>query len=74
VVDRATFPVRFFTLKPSLEICLQDRGQRPLSNWERQRISYHYAGGINLEIGVVIDNSCMTIADCAAEILELAND
>src|ERR1700724_3065460 len=42
VVDRATFPLRFFTLKPSLEICLRDRGQRPLSDWERQRISYHY--------------------------------
>jgi chloramphenicol 3-O-phosphotransferase len=67
-----TLPFRFFTLKPSLDICLRDRGQRLLSDWERQRISFHYNGGIRLDIGVVIDNSCMTVAECASEVLTLS--
>ena len=73
VVDRAKFPLSVFTLRPPLEVCLRDRGQRSLSDWERQRISYHYNGGINLDIGYVIDNSCMTSVECAAKILELTN-
>ena len=69
VSERASFPIRIFTLKPPLEICLKDRGQRPLSDWERQRIRYHYGGDLDLEIGVVIDNSTMSSADCAATIV-----
>jgi hypothetical protein len=74
VVNRAAFPIRFFTLKPSLKICLRDRGKRPLSDWEQQRIRYHYDGGLDLEIGVAIDNSNITIADCACAILRMIED
>jgi hypothetical protein len=69
-----TLSFRFFTLKPTLDICARDRGQRPLSDWERQRISFHYNGGIRLDIGVVIDNSCMTAAECASRVLALSAD
>jgi hypothetical protein len=39
---------------------------------ERQRISFHYNGGLNLDLGVVIDNSCMTSAECAASVLRFS--
>jgi hypothetical protein len=71
IVRRAILPLRFFTLKPSLKICCQDRGQRRLSDWERERISFHYNGGVNLDIGAVIDNSYLSGAECAARVLEL---
>ncbi len=71
-VSRTTLPFRFFTLRPSLETCLQDRGQRQLSDWERQRVSFHHGGGIRLDIGEVIDNSSMTIAQCASKVLVLS--
>jgi len=74
VLQRASLPLRFFTLRPSLEACLRDRGQRPLSEWERERIRFHYNGGIDLTIGAVIDNSHMTSAECAARVLALCAD
>jgi chloramphenicol 3-O-phosphotransferase len=74
IADRLTLPLRLFTLRPPLETCLQDRGRRSLSDWERQRIAYHYNGGIDLDIGIAIDNSSMTAAECAARILAQIGD
>lgn len=46
-----------FTLSPSEEIALSNRGNRVLSDWEKDRIKYHYK--INLpypQFGITIDN------------------
>jgi hypothetical protein len=39
----ASIDVFTFTLAPSLENALTNRGGRELTDWERKRISYHYA-------------------------------
>lgn len=50
--------IHFFTLNPSLDIVSQDRGERKLDKWERERIKYHYSIGINNPtFGKIIDNS-----------------
>lgn len=50
--------VHFFTLNPSLGVVLNNRGGRDLSDWEIDRIKYHYQTGINNPIfGKIIDNS-----------------
>lgn len=47
-----------FTLSPRLEVALQDRGSRKLTQWEKERIKYHYSVGINNpDFGIIIDNS-----------------
>lgn len=51
----------FITLSPKLDIILKNRGDRSLSNWEIDRIKYHYQIGINSpEFGEIIDNSDQT--------------
>lgn len=53
-----------FTLNPKLEIILKNRGERELDDWERQRIEYHYAKGINNpSFGVIIDNTNQTVEE-----------
>lgn len=50
--------IYFFTLNPSLDIVSQNRGERNLDDWERERIKYHYSIGINNPtFGKIIDNS-----------------
>jgi len=47
-----------FTLNPKLETILKNRGERKLNDWERKRIEYHYAKGINSpSFGIIIDNT-----------------
>jgi len=59
----------FFTLNPSLEIVLKNRGSRELSEWEINRIKYHYQIGINNpSFGVVIDNTNETPMETADKI------
>jgi adenylate kinase family enzyme len=58
-----------FTLSPPLEVALTDRGERKLTEQERERIKYHYEIGINNpEFGVVIDNSMQTPVETVIEI------
>lgn len=48
----------FFTLNPSLESILKNRGNRELNEWEVSRIKYHYKIGINNpSFGDIIDNT-----------------
>ncbi len=53
-----------FTLAPRLEVAQSKRGERVLSEWEKERVKYHYNTGIaNPTFGYIIDNSEMTIED-----------
>lgn len=48
----------FFTLSPSLESVLKNRGNRELDEWEVNRIKHHYKIGINSpSFGDIIDNT-----------------
>lgn len=63
-------PVYFFTLAPSREVALKNRGKRKLSNPERARITHHYDIGITTpDFGEIIDNSSKTPTDVVGEIL-----
>jgi hypothetical protein len=60
----------FFTLAPSLERALANRGERKLDEWERERIKHHYAIGIHApSFGTIIDNSRQTPEETTREIL-----
>jgi energy-coupling factor transporter ATP-binding protein EcfA2 len=63
-------PMFFFTLAPSIETTLSDRGKRKLDDEERKRIKHHYAIGIHTpSFGTIIDNSRQTPEETAQEIL-----
>ena len=52
------FPTHTFTLSPPLEVAQSRRGARELSEWEVERVAYHYSSGIATPaFGVVLDNS-----------------
>lgn len=60
----------FFTLAPSLEKVLTNRGTRELYDWERERIKHHYNIGIhNPCFGEIIDNSDQTPEETVRTIL-----
>lgn len=60
----------FFTLNPSLETALTNRNGRELTEWEIERIRYHYSIGINNPgFGVVIDNTKQSVEETTAAIL-----
>ena len=47
-----------FTLNPDLEVVLKNRGERELTDWETERIKYHYSIKINSpSFGEIIDNT-----------------
>ncbi len=63
-------PIHYFTLAPSIETALSDRGARKLDDWERERIKHHYAIGIHTpSFGRILDNSGHTPEETAEEIL-----
>jgi len=50
--------IYFFTLDPSINIALTNRGNRKLSVWEKNRIKHHYRIGIHRpSFGEIINNS-----------------
>ncbi|MFZ1301847.1 MAG: hypothetical protein WAQ27_04730 [Candidatus Microsaccharimonas sp.] len=58
------------TLSPRLEVAQSQRGERVLSEWEVQRIKYHYDKGIALpNFGIIIDNSDLNVEQTVDEIL-----
>jgi adenylate kinase family enzyme len=60
----------FFTLAPSLEKAITNRGARELDNQEKDRIAYHYKIGIHSpSFGEIIDNSDQTPEETARIIL-----
>lgn len=66
--------IYIFTLSPKLEVALENRGARSLSDWEKERIKHHYNIGIaNPGFGVIIDNSDENPEETAARILKIIN-
>ena len=63
-------PIHCFTLNPDLAAALTDRGTRALTEWEMERIPYHYETGINSPpFGIVIDNTRQAPEETAREIV-----
>lgn len=58
-LEQYNVPIKTFTLSPSLEVAANNRGERKLSDWERERIKQHYQMGISKPTyqSVIIDNS-----------------
>ena len=65
-------PFTNITLSPSLSICLQNRGNRKLNEWEIGRIKEMYRQGYQnpLFSDLIIDNSIQTPAETVLQILE----
>lgn len=62
--------IYIFTLSPNMESILKNRGERKLTEWEIERIKYHYSIGIaNPSFGEIIDNTNQTPDETAAIIL-----
>lgn len=60
------------TLAPTLEVALQDRGNRHLDEWERARIKHHYEIGINKPgFGEIIDNSTLSVDETLKRIFKI---
>lgn len=63
-------PIFCVTLSPKLDTVLKNRGERELTEWELQRIPYHYQTGINNpSFGLAIDNTHQTPEETAREII-----
>lgn len=63
-----------FTLSPRLEIVLQNRGSREITEWEKERINHHYNTGISSpDFGIIIDNSDETPEETTDKILQSLN-
>jgi cytidylate kinase len=65
-------PQYVITLAPRIEVAQSQRGERVLSDWERQRIQYHYDTGIaSPSFGYIIDNSDLGIDETVERILKI---
>lgn len=61
---------RIFSIDPSLEVALSDRGERKLGDWERERINYHYENNINNpSFAIRIETKGKTPDETAREII-----
>lgn len=63
------------TLAPKLEVCLTNRGQRELEDWETARIKQMYEEGYHNRdfADLIIDNSTQTIKETVDAILMFLN-
>lgn len=60
-----------FTLSPSLDVALSNRGKRKLTKKEKERIKYHYEIGIpKPSFGIIIDNSKISPEETADFIIK----
>lgn len=60
----------FFTLNPRLDHALSNRGSRKLTEWEIERIKYHYSTGINNPgFGITIDNTMQSPEETLGDML-----
>jgi predicted kinase len=58
------------TLSPRLEVAQSNRGSRALTDWEIQRVKYHYDTGIATpNFGHIIDNSDLSVEQTVRKIL-----
>lgn len=71
-LDSVSVPIHVVTLSPALEITLSNRGTRPISDAEKERIRYHYDSGIaRPTFGTIIDNSHQTPEETMQAILNI---
>ncbi len=62
--------IYIFTFSPDLNKTLTNRGTRELTDWEINRIKYHYHIGINKpSFGKIIDNTNQTAKETANEVM-----
>ena len=62
--------IHIFTFSPDLNKTLTNRGTRELTDWEINRIKYHYDIGINKpSFGKIIDNTNQTSEETANEVM-----
>lgn len=67
-----TYEQHIITLAPRLEIAQSQRGDRKLSDWELQRVKYHYNTGIaSPKFGHIIDNSTLSMEQTVDQILKI---
>jgi uridine kinase len=60
----------FFILNPRIDYALNNRGARELTEWEVERIKYHYASGVNNPgFGIVMDNTMQSPAETVSDML-----
>ena len=77
--DRLKYEVRaneqyIITLAPRIEVAQSKRGDRELSEWEIQRIKYHYDRGIaSPSFGYIIDNSDIGVDEVVARIMDIVS-
>jgi hypothetical protein len=65
------FTIYCFTLSPRLEVAQGDRGERVLTDWERERIASQYESGTpSPSFGVLIDNSDLSVEETARKIIQ----
>lgn len=69
IAGRVDFEV--ITLAPNKELCLTNRGERELNNWEKQRINEMYQEGYSSPVfpSKIIDNSSQTPSETVTEII-----
>ena len=61
----------FITLAPKLRVALTNRGTRELTQWQKDRVKYHYKTGVpNPSFGKIIDNSTITPEETVDKICE----
>ncbi|MBP5214945.1 MAG: hypothetical protein J6039_00090 [Alphaproteobacteria bacterium] len=60
------------TLAPKMEICMQNRGERELTDWEKQRIAQMYAENYQAPQGadLIIDNGKQTPQETADSVMK----
>lgn len=63
------------TLAPRLAVAQSKRGDRELSDWEVERVKYHYDTGVaSPDFGDIIDNSDLSIGETVDAILSIVNN
>jgi cytidylate kinase len=64
--------IKIFTLNPKIEEVLENRGEKELTEVEKERIRYHYSTGINIPtFGEIINNTQQTPEETVESILAL---
>jgi cytidylate kinase len=67
-----TKPQIVITLAPRLEVAQSNRGNRVLTDWEVERIKYHYEIGIaSPSFGHIIDNSDISTEQVVNKIVDI---
>lgn len=64
--------ITYFTIDPSFEIAVTNRGERSLTDWEKDRIRYHYDNNIhNPAFATRIDTKDKNVEETKNEILTI---